>query len=278
MRVSGPLPPQPAAAPLRLAAAASADFTGDSPLARDPDLRVLVSDLARPYGVALDEDALRRGRGQSYGEMAERLLAQLVPDGPDVDLLVLVYAAPDVRPGRAVAVHLAGVCPGRPLAFAVCDQGSAGTFSALRIADAYGRTGGARRALLIALEQSSLHHRPDRPARLPDRHTAAALLFETGGSHRLAAHREHTAVTTADLPAALAALTADLPADTRLHLGPGLTHLPAAATRRALPGTPFTGTWRTLATALPTPYPIALVDHDPDHGRLDLALLTPEAA
>ena len=56
--------------------------------------------------------------------MAEAVIARAVLPGEDVDLLVLAYAIPDITPGRATATYLSHICPGNPLAFAICDQGT----------------------------------------------------------------------------------------------------------------------------------------------------------
>ncbi len=290
MRVRGPLPAATlsrAASPLRLTAAHALDLPGHSPLAADPDLRTFTADLSRPYGVQLDEDALAGARGQSYAALAERAIDALTDPARPVDLLLLVYATPDVRPGQAVALHLAGACPGAPLSFALCDEGAGAAFSALRIADAYARTAGARRALLIAVEQADLHHRPHRPARLPDRHSAAALLWEAepeAGAPGRALRELHSTPQLIDrqVEVALKELSAELPADTVLLLGPGLaaaTPPPGPQTRTARPGNPYTGGWAALGAALADPEladrPLALADHEPETGRLDLAHWAP---
>ncbi|MFC8719909.1 hypothetical protein [Kitasatospora sp. NPDC057198] len=287
MRVRGPLPATTlprTASPLRLTAAHALDLPGHSPLAADPDLRTFTADLARPYGVELDEDALAGARGHSYDALAEHAVRALTDPARPVDLLVLVYALPDVRPGQAVALRLADSCPGAPLSFAICDEGAGAAFSALLIADAYARTAGARRALLIAVEQADLHHRPHRPARLPDRHSAAALLWEAdGGGRPLLGTDSRTGTTEEQLDGALEELCAQLPEDALLLLGPGAAGArtpdgrtsDGRPTRTARPGTPYTGGWAALADVLADPRyaerPLALADREPETGRIDLA-------
>ncbi|BFV55157.1 hypothetical protein KCMC57_up02610 [Kitasatospora sp. CMC57] len=164
---------------LRISRALTQRFDGRSETSLDPDLRVFAGDLARPYGLALREDLLAEGAGQAYGEMGEVLIDRLglTADQP-VDLLILAFAVPDVQPGRAVTLHLARRCPGRPLAFAIGDQGSAAPFTALRIADQYARTGACRRAVVLILEQTTLHYLPAGPVTLPKRHQGVLLLLE----------------------------------------------------------------------------------------------------
>ncbi|MEV4555518.1 hypothetical protein AB0K51_00810 [Kitasatospora sp. NPDC049285] len=286
MRVRGPLPDRTlprSGSPLRLTTAHALDLTGDSPLAADPDLRTFTADLAGPYGLALDEDNLGGARGQSYAALAEQAVHHLVDATRPVDLLVLVYATPDVRPGQAVAVHLSGVCPGEPLSFALCDEGAGGGFTALRIADAYARTAGARRVLLIAVEQADLHHRPHRPARLPDRHSAAALLWEEEQAGRPLQLLDCARDVTADqVEARVHAWCRELPPDVALLFGPGLAGLAGVdgtEIRRARAGNPYTGGWAALGAALADPLladrPLALADWEPETGELDLACWGP---
>ncbi|MFJ9518574.1 hypothetical protein ACIRPK_09950 [Kitasatospora sp. NPDC101801] len=164
---------------LRISRVLAQEFDGRSETSLDPDLRVFAGDLARPYGLALREDLLAEGVGHAYGEMGEVLIDRLaLAEDQPVDLLILAFAVPDVQPGRAVTLHLARRCPGRPLAFAIGDQGSAAPFTALRIADRYARTGACRRALVLVLEQTTLHYLPAGPVTLPKRHQGVLLMLE----------------------------------------------------------------------------------------------------
>src|SRR5438309_1780009 len=89
------------------------DFPEPARTAADPGhrarLREYLSDLAAPYGVALREAMFAGPHGHSYGEMAEALLRDLLSGGEAVDLLVLAFAVPDIRPGRATATYLSHV-------------------------------------------------------------------------------------------------------------------------------------------------------------------------
>ncbi|MFI9643185.1 2-hydroxy-acid oxidase [Micromonospora sp. NPDC051925] len=167
---------------LHLIRAARRSFAGPAELLRDPVHRArsgrYLADLARPYGLEVPEglfDAASESLGQSYAEMAETLIRALVPPDEPVDLLVLAFSSHDMLPGRATATYLSHVCPGTPLSFALCDQGSAAAFSGLRIARAYASSAGCRRALLIAVEQAVLPY--DTPAPGPARHQGVAMLY-----------------------------------------------------------------------------------------------------
>ena len=162
---------------------AAAYFPGDSVLAGEPVLRDYLADLAEPYGVALREDLLAAGVGHSYGEMGEELLRSVVAEDDPLDLLILPFDIPDVRPGRSTALYLSSVCPGRPEAFGISDQGTAAVFTAIRLAGTYLATGECRSALVLVLEQSVLHYEPlladgESAPTLPERHAGVALRFD----------------------------------------------------------------------------------------------------
>lgn len=225
-------------------------------------LGVYLSDLLRPYGIELEAGALDRGGGQSYGEMAEAVIAMAVGPGETVDLLVLAYAIPDIAPGRATATYLSHVCPGNPLAFAICDQGTAAAFTGLRLIHEYARTGGCRRALLVVVEQAELLYEAGVPVERPAAHAAVALLFgDTAGDPsapaRLGPVRNHPDVdmdgTRAVLAAEVSALRAGQ-ADVTVVLGSPLAkqaiELSDTEVRIAADGQPYTGVWWELAEAI----------------------------
>jgi hypothetical protein len=151
------------------------EFPGSSDRAGHPAFVELIGDLVRPYGVPLRPDVTG---GHSYGEMLAPLIADLVPPAQPADVLILGFAMPDVRPERATATFLSDACPGSPLAFAVCDQGCAAGFTALRLARDYAAIGGCRRVLVALAEQTRLDYDPPAPASVPAGHAAFAMLCD----------------------------------------------------------------------------------------------------
>ena len=251
----------------------------DSPLAAHPTLRPYLTDLAATRGLALREEVL--GTGQAYAELAapvvEAVTAVLRPDEP-VDLLVLAYGVPDVQPGRNAALRLAAHCPGRPLAFAVCDQGPSAAFTALRLATDYAATGACARAVLVVAEQSAVPYPMTAEAPVPDRHAAVALLLE--GSSAPVDVRAHPDLPEEAVGAVLAAEVTELTGerdDVTLVLGPGLAALHGmrvAEVLRAAPGLPYTGLWARLADGEPGRF-LVIADYDPALGYLCVAGLEP---
>ncbi len=259
--------------------------------------------MVAPYRIALREDLLARGAGQSYGEMAEQLMRDTVPTDEPVGLLILAFAVPDVVPGRPTASYLSHVCPGGPLAFAVCDQGRAAAFTGLRLAREYARAGDCARALLIVVEQAALHYDLVAPASVPAGHAAVALLLADAdadaGAARLDALHQHPGVTPGQLGGLLAADIAAMSAgraEVTLIMGASLADArqpalgalraacPAGQVRVAPAGQPYTGVWWELAGALPgcaaqsTEGRVLLADYDPALRYLCLAAIDVQAA
>ena len=180
--VALPAPDAPPHTDLHLIRAVRRTFPGPAELLHDPVQRdrtgTYLADLVRPYGLRMRPglfDTSSAALGQSYGEMAAELIRALVPPHEPVDLLVLAFAIHDMLPGRATATYLSHVCPGTPLSFALCDQGSAAAFSGLRVAREYAASAGCRRILLITVEQAVLPY--DAAVPVPASHQAVAMLY-----------------------------------------------------------------------------------------------------
>ena len=196
MFVARPPAGPPVSHDLHLVRAGRRTFTGSAEFLAEAENRARVgeylADLGRPYGrnvpAALFGEPPSPDLGQSYGEMAGTLIGSVVPADEPADLLVLAFSVHDLRPGRQTAAYLSHLTPGEPMAFAVCDQGSAAAFSGLRIACEYAASAGLRRALLVVAEQAALPY--DAPVALPSQHRAVAMLFASGsGSSRPASSR-----------------------------------------------------------------------------------------
>ena len=281
-------------ADLRLIRAQRQTFTGPAEFLRDPvrraDVGAFLADMARPYArevpPGLFGEPLSPSLGQSYGEMGQALLAALVPADEPVDLLVLAFSVHDLWPSRATAAYLSHVCPGTPMSFAICDQGSAATFTGLRIAREYAASAGCRRALLIVVEQAALPY--GGAARLPSRHRGVAMLYgeSPAASARVAGIRQHAGVAAdkvADLAIAdLAALSAGH-RDVRLVLSDALAAVwscrGACRVRVSPPGQPSTGVWWELVGELSDGADgadlLVAADYDPDLRYLCLAAIEP---
>ena len=281
MRVMGPPAGVRGGAGPALRAGEHRVYEGASAFATHPALRPYVTDLAGRSGLAVREEAF--GTGQSYADMARPLVESVTAAAGPVDLLVLAYGVHDVQPGRNTALYLASHCPGDPLAFTVTDQGPSAAFAALRLIGDHVASGGCARALLVVAEQAALHYPLATPAPLPDRHAAAALLFEATPDAARARVRQHAGVPVDAVSTVLAAEVAELAgdaADVTLVVGPDVPVEPSTIAavrevRRAQAGLPFTGLWARLCE--PGAERVVLAEHDPALGYLSVAALEPAA-
>jgi 4-hydroxymandelate oxidase len=256
-------------------------FTGPAEFLADPGNRARVgtylADMARAYGhevpAALFCEPPSPALGHSYGEMAEALIGWAVPADEPVDLLVLAFSIHDLWPGRQTAAYLSHVTPGAPMAFAICDQGSAAAFSGLRIAREYAASAGIRRALLIVVEQAALPY--GCPVTVPSRHRGVAMLYGESATPqaRVADVRQHPGIPPGEV-ASLAA--ADLSEwmgqrEVGLVLSDALATVwtaPAAGRVRVMPpGQPSTDVWWGLIDELSSdggpPDLLVAADYDP---------------
>lgn len=286
LRPPAPRGNSPAPSPLWLSDARCRGFEGSSDSALHPMLRDYLSDMLAPYRIPLADEVLAAGGGQSYGEMAGVLLAEMLTTAPPVDLVVFAFSVHDVVPGRSTAAHLSHLCPGSPMAFAVCDQGAAGPFTGLRLLWEYTRAEGCERALLVVAEQAVLPYQPPAPAVIPGRHAAVALLCGPVGSGLIEPPQQQTGVTPERVEALLATqIAAAGTGSTGLTVVAGgglagyraaLGNLPGAGeVVAARPGQPCTGVWWELAERLPgwlaTGRRVLLADYEPALGYLCLS-------
>jgi len=257
-------------------------FTGTAEFLDDPANRArtaeYLTDMARAYG---RDGPASVAAGQSYGEMAEALIGSVVSADEPVDLLVLAFAVHDLWPSRQTAAYLSGVTPGTPLAFAICDQGSAAAFSGLTIAREYAASAGVRRALLIVVEQAEMPY--DCAAPLPLRHQGVAMLYGTSESMADSESMLGTVVGVCQRPGVAPGDVARLAAEELIALakehrevalvcGDALASVwtapEADRVRVVAPGQPATGVWSELIDALIEneggPDLVVAADYDPD--------------
>ena len=314
MLVARPPAGPPARHDLHLVRATRRTFAGPAEFLAEAGNRARVgeylADMARPHGLQVPATmfaaAPSAALGHSYGEMAQALITPLVPADEPVGLLVLAFSVHDLRPGRQTAAYLSHVTPGAPMAFAICDQGSAAAFSGLRIAREYAASAGIGRALLVVVEQAALPYAS--PVPVPARHQGIAMLYAgaavPGGNAaaaadagapaqardagvvsraRVAGVRQHPGVPAAAAADLAAADLADLAAgqdQVRLVLSNAAAAVwatPAAGRVRVMPpGQPSTGVWWGLIDELSGqagPGLVVAADYDPHLHYLCLTAL-----
>ena len=274
--------------PLRISGTARRVFDEQADSARDPAYRTYLTDMVRPFGLAVHTEALSEGRGQSYGDMADALIAEVTDEDRPTDLLVMAFAVPDVTPWRCTAAHLSHTCPGTPMAFAVSDCGTTAAFTGLRLIRAQAAGPSSPRALLIVTEQAAINHELLSPASVPARHAAVALRCDQAGPGLVSSVRLRSGVTRSEAAGLLATGLAELSAghdDVTVIAGAELAEsaqpsaaLPAAAEVIVAPaGQPCTGVWWEVAGRLAgwaaRGRRVLVADYDPLPGSLCLAVI-----
>lgn len=276
--------------PLRISGAARRVFGEQADSARHPAYRVYLTDMVRPYGLAVDTEALGAGRGQSYGDMAGALIAEVTAEDQPTDLLVMAFAVPDVTPWRCTAPYLSLLCQGSPMAFAVSDCGTTAAFAGLRLLRAQAVGPSSPRALLIVAEQAAVNHVLPIPASLPARHAAVALRCDPAGPGLVDSVRLRSAVTSPETAGLLAAGLAELSAgrdDVTVIAGAQLAQAagpgalpPAAEVVIAPAGQPCTGVWWEVAGRMAgwaaRGRRVLVADYDPLPGSFCIAAIDVE--
>jgi hypothetical protein len=258
-------PVSPAGGPA-LERARAFTFTAADRGADAPPTTAFREHLESLYGPITDWSWLEDGPAVSYDDMVAVIARNMAAELAGVDLAITVEASPDCRHVSYPACRLKDSMDGEPLIVGVCDQGIAGPFTALRLAQARLRSGASRRAVVLIMEQSTLP--PDRHAVRPRQDVAVALILGRNGPLTLggpggAVNRAGT-------------LASSL--DHRPPAGPGTTVIagaslsalrprPGVSVIRAPGGHPCAGVWIALADYLggsaPPGGPVLLADRDP---------------
>lgn len=150
---------------------------GQTPIDDTEDVSFL-TELAALEGFELDRDRLRTVLANPYRVMGQRLVAEL-GEVPEVEVVVVSYAAPDAVVLQLSGPALAELVPGHPAVLGVGEQGRSTAFSMLDVACGYARRHGVRSVLACAFDQAVLPYRSasDVPP-LPSGDAAVALLLQ----------------------------------------------------------------------------------------------------
>lgn len=282
---AGAIAPQP----LRLGGVVCRRF-GTGPAFR-PELVAFLSDVARLYEV--DDTAGSLRHRNTFTEMVRAVLPELGSSGEPFDLAVMAHGTPDSEPAFP-GVELVDGLPGRPVACGIADQGALAPFTALRLVDAHARSGAARRAVVVILDQTTVVGEPvitGSPATAAAADTLVALVLDRAGAWGVPRVRQWPAIAEQDVTATLAGALAETPAETvagrrsahdgepaTVLAGPGLAPClepaPAMDVVPVRPELPCTGIWAVFAAQIPrwraAGRSVALADYDPSTGELGI--------
>lgn len=151
-----------------------------NPCPFDEEMLECSRDLLAQFRVPYEEERLRAGRNISFTDLAQEILATdgLLALRPD--LILLTYAVPDLHHLKCVSAHVNHLLGGGAQSMALSEQGLQAPYTALRVADAYHRSGRCERLLLLVMEQSTLFYYDPLVHDTPLSDTATALVFERG--------------------------------------------------------------------------------------------------
>ncbi|MEE6261668.1 hypothetical protein [Plantactinospora sonchi] len=266
--------------PLSLTSAAALVRTDRLPPVPDDDRDAIQRDILRPFGVRPDPDRLARAANVGFAELAENLLRELPTNSPD--LLIFAYGIPDPSSLKHVTPYVNHLLGDRSHSFAISEQGLRAPYTALKVADAYARSGRCGSLALFVCEQNSLPYHDPFVEDHGLTNSAALLLFGQGHGDGYQFAGAPPPSATHRLGRLLGSMAARSdPASTLVVAGPWVDPDVLAATwlptHRVGAGTYCTGVWLELARAhltWATEYrTIVLCDTDPRTGQSQTALL-----
>jgi hypothetical protein len=251
--------------PLRLTDVRYRRFTEHRSRVGGPAITRYFADLTSAFDVPGMAAGQWQADGTTYAEMAAAMLTDL--GAPDVDLVVLATAAPDLDPWRSAATYVNHALCERPLLFRVTEQGPAATYTALRLAGDLAGRHGLRTVLVLAMDQATLPYPVLKDELSGD--AAVALVLGRGSGELFVGQRAN--VSTVELSAAVDALVPELAAPW-VVAGPKVGALPARlpVSDRAPLGLPCSAGWAV------TQRPAVWVDHDPVAGDLSVCVAVEE--
>ncbi|MFE1413597.1 hypothetical protein ACFW6F_22780 [Streptomyces sp. NPDC058746] len=274
-----PLDPGADALPLWLERVVHREFPAGSGRIDDAFSARHFTDVAGAYGRDYRPDLAPSGAGNTFAAMSRALVESAGLDREPVGVAIAAHATPDLDCRYAAATYLSEAWPHGPLSFGVSEQGTAAPFAALRLAAAYVKRGGLRKALVLVLDQATLPY--ETGAGLGGDAGAALLLSAqpvAGAARPLVRHTPGVAVE--DVRSLLAGQLAPFGPDVLVAAGPGIDpgrDLPAGtgAVRETGKGFPCTALWAAHAAHVAGPdagRPLVLVDHDPVSGDLGVCV------
>jgi hypothetical protein len=266
--------------PLSLRAAAAVVRRDARPYEPDAVLDAYHRELLAPFGIEVDDELLRRSPNIGFPDLAADALAALPRRITDPDLLILAYGLPDRYPLKSTTSNLNHMLGGGSRSFAVCEQGLHAPFTALKVGDAFARSGRCSSLALFVCEQTTLPYHDQLVHDTPLTDSAALLYFDACDGWQF--RQSRVAWPEESLAPIVAALLGDPPDGRALVVagpwvsGPDLDGA-AAPVHHVAPGSYCTSVWLDLArhhrSWAETYDALVLCDTDPRTGRSQAALL-----
>ncbi|WP_160036767.1 hypothetical protein [Paenibacillus sp. An7] len=156
------------------------EFDLKHPPFEHPELEQFHYDLLSGFEMVPDYERLKKGNNNSYHIMGAALLdeerwQQVINE---VDLFVMAYSFPNIRPDISIVNYLMDRYGGNSLNFAINDMGFASPFMALHIIRQYLEEHLFQKAILLVMDQTSLAYKMDELQGVDCVDTGAVLLID----------------------------------------------------------------------------------------------------
>ncbi|MGN7415584.1 hypothetical protein [Paenibacillus sp. SAF-068] len=155
-------------------------FTDKQPPFEHPELLRFHNDLLAGSRVVPQFHLLEGGYNNAYHDMSVLLLEESGLDQimGDVDVLLLAYHFPNIRPDISIVNYLMDRYQARFLSFAVNDMGFGAPFAALHMLQHYLNSGNYDRGMLLVLDQTSLPYETEGVGETVEPDTGAVLVLD----------------------------------------------------------------------------------------------------
>jgi hypothetical protein len=182
-------------------------FTDKQPPFEHPELLKFHSDLLAGSPVVPRFHLLEERYNNAYHDMSTLLLEESGLDQimRDVDVLLLAYHFPNIRPDISIVNYLMDRYQAQFLSFAVNDMGFGAPFAALHMLQHYLNSGNYQRGMLLVLDQTALPYETEGVGEITLPDTGAVLVLDRlaeGGASLVSVeiqYAENSIVETAEL-------------------------------------------------------------------------------
>lgn len=155
-------------------------FSDRNPPFEHPDLLRLHRDMFAETSVKYDVHLLQERNNNAYHDMSVELLEATGLDQimQDVDVLLLAYNFPNIRPDISIVNYLMDRYQARFISFAVNDLGFGAPFAALHMLQHYLNREGFNKGMLLIMDQTALPYETMELNGPPGPDTAAVILLD----------------------------------------------------------------------------------------------------
>lgn len=132
-------------------------------------------DLAKSYGLVMEEKLLEEGRNLSFSYMCSQVIDPIKDLVEDIDLLVIAHCTPNIDPAVSTVNNLIEKYSLKAKGFAISDIGIIAPFIAIKSINDSFISGKSKKALLLIVDQSTLPYKVSELKQIVDSSIACIL-------------------------------------------------------------------------------------------------------